>query len=86
MPAQDIDPNINAALRRPFGGDSITHVGSRLANSLNRAITNVVPALVRLGTSVCPWARRIHESVDRPNGASQRRPNHERNRVPSLPW
>src|SRR5215211_6479284 len=79
-----VEPDVDATVRGPLRGYPIAHLGFQVRDLLRGALANVVPALGQISACLRAWARRVHETVNGTNGASQRRANHERDGVPIL--
>src|SRR5215218_3472671 len=83
-PRRAVEPDVDATVRRPLRGYPIAHLGFQVRDLLGGALADVVPALGQISTCLRARARRIHQTVYRPDGASQHRANHERDGVPFL--
>src|SRR5215213_5660249 len=83
-PCRAIEPDIDATVRRPFRGYPIADLGFQVRDLLRGTLANVVPTLGQISACLRSRARCVHETVNRPDGASQRRANHERDGVSFL--
>src|SRR5215204_3397638 len=71
-PRRAVEPDVDAAVRRPLRGYPFAHLSFQVRDLL----------LGELSACLRTRTRRIHETVYRPDGASQRRADHERDGVP----
>src|SRR5215203_5651321 len=83
-PRRAVEPDVDATVRRPFRGNPIAHLGFQVCDLLRGALADVVPALGEISACLRAGAWRLHETVNRPNSASQRRANHECDGMPFL--
>src|SRR5215210_1830780 len=83
-PRRGVEPDVDATVRRPLGGYPIAHLSFQVRDLLRGALADIVPALGQISACLRAGARRVHQTVYRPDGASQRRTNHERDGVSFL--
>src|SRR5829696_719721 len=77
-----VEPDVDAAVRRPLRCYPFAHLSFQVRDLLRGALADVMPALGEISACLRTRTRRIHETVYRPDGASQRRADHERDGVP----
>src|SRR5215213_11876562 len=83
-PRRAVEPDVDATVRRPLGGYPVAHLGFQIRDLLRGALADVVPALGQVRACLSARARRVHETVNGPDGAAHRRADHERDGVPFL--
>src|SRR5215212_1414355 len=77
-PRRAAEPDVDATVRGPLGGYPIAHFGFQVRDLLRGALADVVPALGEISACLRTRARCVHQTEYRPDGAAQRRANHER--------